>query len=306
MSSRVKQANFRLPLEYMSMIDDFASRSGLTKAAVIMRALDCMKASYDSGHDGMPVTSGGGAGDSSAEVASLQDRLNQAQARVQDLESQVSSANARADAAQASAGSASSMSGASDAEVARLKAVVASQEATLAEKNQKIAAKESELASKNAEMAATMADLKVKSSQITEKDMRIATLEQRLAMSGTGMATQMQSSIPTVQHIDSSALATDDPAQAMHLFNMLGGVMGAFKQQVEDARVLGERNGKRAARNELKDVISKARNDGYREAMTFLDDRVSTARESGAREERARIANMRYFERRRYLRIHYA
>ena len=33
LSSKVKQANFRLPLEYMSMIDDFASRENITKAA---------------------------------------------------------------------------------------------------------------------------------------------------------------------------------------------------------------------------------------------------------------------------------
>ena len=51
MSSKVKQANFRLPLEYMSMIDDFASRENITKAAVITRALDCMQASYDSCND---------------------------------------------------------------------------------------------------------------------------------------------------------------------------------------------------------------------------------------------------------------
>lgn len=37
-----------------------------------------------------------------------------------------------------------------------------------------------------------------------------------------------------------------------------------------------------------------------------LDDRATTARESGAREERARIANMGFFERRRYLNIHVA
>ena len=35
----------------MSMIDDFASRENITKAAVITRALDCMQASYDSGND---------------------------------------------------------------------------------------------------------------------------------------------------------------------------------------------------------------------------------------------------------------
>ncbi|MEI3314917.1 MAG: hypothetical protein V8R29_01620 [Eggerthellaceae bacterium] len=42
MSSKVKQANFRLPLEYMALIDDFARREDITKATVITRALDCM------------------------------------------------------------------------------------------------------------------------------------------------------------------------------------------------------------------------------------------------------------------------
>jgi len=42
LSSKVKQANFRLPLEYMALIDDFARREDITKATVITRALDCM------------------------------------------------------------------------------------------------------------------------------------------------------------------------------------------------------------------------------------------------------------------------
>ena len=80
----------------------------------------------------------------------------------------------------------------------------------------------------------------------------------------------------------------------------------AFKQQVKDARILGEQEGRKAQQHEFEDVINKARNDGYRDAMTYLDDRATTARESGAREERARIANMGFFERRRYLNIHVA
>jgi hypothetical protein len=80
--------------------------------------------------------------------------------------------------------------------------------------------------------------------------------------------------------------------------------MGAFKQQVKDARKIGEEEGRKAVQHEFEDVINKARNDGYRDAMTYLDDRVTTARDSGAREERARIANMGFFERRRYLHVH--
>ena len=80
MSSKVKQANFRLPLEYMSMIDDFASRENITKAAVITRTLDCMQASYDSGNGGMPVT-GSGSGASEQEINDLKNQLKQAEER---------------------------------------------------------------------------------------------------------------------------------------------------------------------------------------------------------------------------------
>lgn len=76
MSSKVKQANFRLPLEYMALIDDFARREDITKATVITRALDCMQASYDSGHGGMPVTGGSSAGGASdAELEDLRVNL---------------------------------------------------------------------------------------------------------------------------------------------------------------------------------------------------------------------------------------
>ena len=59
-----------------------------------------------------------------------------------------------------------------------------------------------------------------------------------------------------------------------------------------------------AVQKDLEDMLNRARNDGYRDAMTYLDDRVTTAREAGAKEERARIANMGFFERRRYLKVH--
>lgn len=88
--------------------------------------------------------------------------------------------------------------------------------------------------------------------------------------------------------------------------NAVSDLAAAFKQQVKDARILGEQEGRKALQHEFEDVINKARNDGYRDAMTYLDDRATTARESGAKEERARIANMGFFERRRYLNIHVA
>lgn len=102
MSSKVKQANFRLPLEYMSMIDDFASRENITKAAVITRVLDCMQASYDSGNGGMPVT-GSGSGASEQEINDLKNQLKQAEERAQAAEQRANDAVMARDAAEAKA-----------------------------------------------------------------------------------------------------------------------------------------------------------------------------------------------------------
>lgn len=95
MSSKVKQANFRLPLEYMALIDDFARREDITKATVITRALDCMQASYDSGHGGMPVTGGGAGGASDAELEELRAKLKKAEERASDAERALQSAEDR-------------------------------------------------------------------------------------------------------------------------------------------------------------------------------------------------------------------
>lgn len=95
MSSKVKQANFRLPLEYMALIDDFARREDITKATVITRALDCMQASYDSGHGGMPVTGGSSAGGASdAELEDLRE-TKKAEERATDAERALQSAEDR-------------------------------------------------------------------------------------------------------------------------------------------------------------------------------------------------------------------
>lgn len=66
----------------MALIDDFARREDITKATVITRALDCMQASYDSGHGGMPVTGGSSAGGASdAELEDLRAKLKKAEER---------------------------------------------------------------------------------------------------------------------------------------------------------------------------------------------------------------------------------
>lgn len=154
MSSKVKQANFRLPLEYMSMIDDFASRENITKAAVITRALDCMQASYDSGNGGMPVT-GSGSGASEQEINDLKNQLKQAEERAQAAEQRANDAVMARDAAEAKARDTATelaaeqakaslaaaipqvAPAADTAELDRLKELVAKQEASLEEKTRR-------------------------------------------------------------------------------------------------------------------------------------------------------------------------
>ena len=152
MSSKVKQANFRLPLEYMSMIDDFAHRENITKAAVITRALDCMQASYDSGNGGMPVT-GSGSGASEQEINDLKNQLKQAaeqrandavmardaaEAKARDTATELAAEQAKASLAAAIPQVAPA---ADTAELDRLKELVAKQEASLEEKTKALAAK---------------------------------------------------------------------------------------------------------------------------------------------------------------------
>lgn len=284
MSSKVKQANFRLPLEYMALIDDFARREDITKATVITRALDCMQASYDSGHGGMPVTGGSSAGGASdAELEDLRAKLKKAEERATDAERALQSAEDR------------------------LRALVAKQAATLEEKIRALASKEvgyddqaRTLANKDAEISSRDAIIADRDRQITDLRSQLSEAQARVQLSN---ANSMSLSPVT---FDASTFTEESPVGAISMLNMLNGVMAAFKQQVKDARILGEQEGRKAQQHEFEDVINKARNDGYRDEMTYLDDRATTARESGAREERARIANMGFFERRRYLNIHVA
>lgn len=332
MSSKVKQANFRLPLEYMALIDDFARREDITKATVITRAHDCMQASYDSGHGGMPVTGGGAGGASDAELEELRAKLKKAEERATDAERALQSAedrlrdaqrqrdeaenrarNAQSDLATAQAQSANVSSNdnrrteAAEEEVERLRALVAKQAATLEEKIRALASKEvgyddqaRTLANKDAEISSRDAIIADRDKQITELRSQLSEAQARVQLNNASPV-----SLSPVT-FDASTFTEESPVGAISMLNMLNSVMAAFKQQVKDARILGEQEGRKAQQHEFEDVINKARNDGYRDAMTYLDDRATTARESGAREERARIANMGFFERRRYLNIHVA
>ena len=152
------------------MIDDFASRENITKAAVITRALDCMQASYDSGNGGMPVT-GSGSGASEQEINDLKNQLKQAEERAQAAEQRANDAVMARDAAEAKARDTATelaaeqakaslaaaipqvAPAADTAELDRLKELVAKQEASLEEKTKALAAKEAEVAAKEAQLA---------------------------------------------------------------------------------------------------------------------------------------------------------
>ena len=187
MSSKVKQANFRLPLEYMALIDDFARREDITKATVITRALDCMQASYDS----------------------------------------------RTEAA--------------EEEVERLRALVAKQAATLEEKIRALASKEvgyddqaRTLANKDAEISSRDAIIADRDRQITDLRSQLSEAQARVQLSN---ANSMSLSPVT---FDASTFTEESPVGAISMLNMLNGVMAAFKQQVKDARILGEQEGRKA------------------------------------------------------------
>lgn len=267
----------------------------------------------------MPVTGGSSAGGASdAELEDLRAKLKKAEERATDAERALQSAedrlrdaqrqrdeaenrarNAQSDLATAQAQSAhvssndSRRTEAAEEEVERLRALVAKQAATLEEKIRALASKDAEISSRDA----IIAD---RDRQITDLRSQLSEAQARVQLSN---ANSMSLSPVT---FDASTFTEESPVGAISMLNMLNGVMAAFKQQVKDARILGEQEGRKAQQHEFEDVINKARNDGYRDAMTYLDDRATTARESGAREERARIANMGFFERRRYLNIHVA
>ena len=94
MSSKVKQANFRLPLEYMDLIDEISKSQGITKAAVITKALDSLKAS---------IEGGGQSGTSEKELKELQNKLAQAESKVEEAARRAASAEKARDAAEAKA-----------------------------------------------------------------------------------------------------------------------------------------------------------------------------------------------------------
>ena len=319
----------------MALIDDFARREDITKATVITRALDCMQASYDSGHGGMPVTSAGpasGGGASEAELEDLRAKLKKAEERATEAERALQSAEDRArdairqrDAAEDKARNAVSdlasaqaqnvnaasfdngRSEAAEEEIERLRTLVAKQAATLEEKIRALASKEVGYDDQARTLASKDAEISSRDAIIADRDRQISDLRAQLSESNARV--QLTNALPNgIQplNVDATTFADDNPVGALSMLNMLNNVMAAFKQQVKDARILGEQEGRKALQHEFEDVINKARNDGYRDAMTYLDDRATTARESGAKEERARIANMGFFERRRYLNIHVA
>ena len=338
MSAKVKQANFRLPIEYVNLIDEISNRENITKAVVITRALDCLKASFESGSGGFPATGAKSAAADTGEIEALRAELKREEKRADEAEKRARDAAAERDSAEAKARSAesraadaearatasaksSTQSFAAEEEIARYRALVQSREASIEEQNRKIASKDEELIrlrtlvakheasleEKKNVYASRETEIATKNAAIAERDARIASLSEQLGAANARIElAKTANEVKAVMVGDSPLPEDEETTRALYMFNMLGGVMGAFQQQVADARIVGEQEGRSAVQRELQDTLEKARNDGYRDAMTYLDDRVTTARENGAREERARIANMSIFERRRYLRMHIA
>ena len=302
MSSKVKQANFRLPLEYMSLIDEISQRESITKAAVIMKALDSLKASYEGGGAAAAASA-----QAEKEIEELKTRLSKAESRADEASRRASSAESARDAAEDRARKADDrVREAEDRarEAERLMqsasssaATVASSEAELRRLQDFISTQERQIKEKEKALEAELAERDAKINELTDQ-LGAATAKAELALKNIN--------VEAVPIGAPSAAGDDEPTRALAMLNMIGGVMNAFQQQVDDARAIGEQEGRMAVHKELQDTIEKARNDGYRDAMSYLDDRVTTARDSGAREERARIANMAFFERRRYLRMHIA
>lgn len=310
LSSKVKQANFRLPLEYMDLIDEFSKRGNMTKAAVITRALDCMKASYDSGNNGMPVKSGGSSV-SEEQLTDLKKQLTQAETRAEESVRQADEARNRAasaerarDAAEARANDAVVARDAAESKVREMAIEMAA--APKAAPEPASIASDAELNRLRELLARQERQLAEKDAAIADRDARIAVLTEQLGAANAKAELALKNINVEAVTLDDPNVASDEPTRALAMLNMIGGVMNAFQQQVDDARAVGEQEGRMAVRKELQETIEKARNDGYRDAMGYLDDRVTTARDTGAREERARIANMTFFERRRYLRMHIA
>ena len=162
----------------------------------------------------------------------------------------------------------------------------------------------SQLEEKTKALAAKEAEVAAKEAQLAERDARITSLSEQLGAANAKAQLASTAQVVSTAPVEGGGSPGEDSARALTMLNMLGGVMGAFQQQVDDARQVGEQEGREAVQKDLEDMLNRARNDGYRDAMTYLDDRVTTAREAGAKEERARIANMGFFERRRYLKVH--
>lgn len=225
MSSKVKQANFRLPLEYMALIDDFARREDITKATVITRALDCMQASYDSGHGGMPVTGGSSAGGASdAELEDLRAKLKKAEERATDAERALQSAEDRLRDAQRQRDEAENRARNAQSDLATAQA----QSAHVSSND----SRRTEAAEEEVE--------RLQARQITDLRSQLSEAQARVQLSN---ANSMSLSPVT---FDASTFTEESPVGAISMLNMLNGVMAAFKQQVKDARILGEQEGRKA------------------------------------------------------------
>lgn len=358
MSDKVKQANFRLPLQYVDMIDKYSSDNGVTKAVAIEHALDAL---YSSG-----LNSSADVEDTSRKISELEEKLRDALTTKDSLEkekrglqklideagsaddSELRDALRRAEDAEAARDDAESRArfameekDASLAELNKAKGDLSDAlsrlddlEKALQEAEAKVTKLERELdeakkagdcereleqAQKElADLRRALADnesaraelerkLRLAAEDSSSKDERISSLKDQLSAANATTAAAKA----TAESVKAIALDPDVPSdensqRALTMLNMLTEVMGAFQQQVADARAIGEQEGRAAVKNEMDVMVKKAHNEGYEEALEYIDSRVTDAHSLGAREERAKIANMRFFQRLHYLRVHVA
>lgn len=172
--------------------------------------------------------------------------------------------NAQSDLATAQAQSAhvssndSRRTEAAEEEVERLRALVAKQAATLEEKIRALASKEvgyddqaRTLANKDAEISSRDAIIADRDRQITDLRSQLSEAQARVQLSN---ANSMSLSPVT---FDASTFTEESPVGAISMLNMLNGVMAAFKQQVKDARILGEQEGRKAQHTNSKMLSTK-------------------------------------------------
>ena len=104
-------------------------------------------------------------------------------------------------------------------------------------------------------LAAKEAEVAAKEAQIAERDARITSLSEQLGAANAKAQLASTAQVVSTAPFEGGGSPGEDPTHALAMFNMLGGVMGAFQQQVDDARQVGEQEGREAVQRDLEDML---------------------------------------------------